>query len=65
MGKKLFRLTNKEREILAILKDKPDGIVLPEIAYLMGEDLLTIIPEARRLSRKGLIKKKDYKYFSA
>ena len=65
MDKKSFRLTNKEKEILAIIENNLEGITLPEIAYLMGEAFVTIIPEARRLTRRGLIKKKNYKYFSA
>ncbi len=64
MGKKSFRLTNKEKEILAIIENNPEGITLPEIAYLMDEAFVTIIPEARKLSKKGLVKKKNYKYFS-
>jgi DNA-binding MarR family transcriptional regulator len=64
MAKKSFRLTNKEKEILAIIKNNPDGIALPEIAYLMGEAFVTIIPETKRLSKKGLIEKEEYKYFS-
>jgi len=65
MDKKSFRLTNKEKEILAIIENNPEGITLPEIAYLMDEAFVTIIPEARKLSKKGLVKKKNYKYFSA
>ena len=65
MDKKYFRPTNKEKEILAIIGNNPEGITLPEIAYLMGEAFVTIIPAARRLTKKGVIKKKDYKYFSA
>lgn len=65
MNKKSFRLTNKEKEILAIIENNPEGITLAEIAYLMGEAFVTIIPEARRLSEKGLVKKKNYKYLSA
>jgi DNA-binding MarR family transcriptional regulator len=63
MGKRSLRLTNKEKEILAIIKNNPEGIALPEIAYLMGEDFATIIPEARRLSEKRLIKKKNTNTF--
>ena len=65
MDKKSFRLTNKEKEILAIIENNPEGITLPEIAYLMGEAFVAIIPEARRLTKRGVIKKKNYKYFSA
>ena len=65
MAKKSFRLTSKEKEILGIIKNNPGGIALPEIAYLMGEAFVAIIQEARRLSKRGLIKKKGYKYFSS
>lgn len=64
MDKKSFRLTNKQKEIFEIIKNNPGGIALPEIAFLMEEAFVAIIQDARSLSKRGLIKKKGYKYFS-
>lgn len=59
-----FRLNRKEKEILSIIREDNEGIVLPEIAYVMDVDFVTIIQDVKRLNRKGLIKKKKNKYFA-
>ncbi|MFQ6110347.1 MAG: hypothetical protein ACE5L7_12425 [Candidatus Aminicenantales bacterium] len=64
LSKKKPRLTQKEKEILAVVRKNPEGIALPEIAYIMGVAFVTIIQDVNKLLAKGLIKKKGYKYFA-
>ena len=58
------RVNSREKEILSIIDENSKGIPLPEIAYIMGVGIVTIIQDAKRLTKKGLIKKKDNKYFA-
>lgn len=58
-------LSDKEREIMSVIRDNPEGITLSEIGYIMGVAFVTIIKEVKRLSDAGLIKKKESKYFPA
>ena len=64
MENKNPRLSNREKEILSLIKENSEGIPLPEVAYVMGVGLVTIIEDAKRLTKKGLIEKKDNKYFA-
>lgn len=63
MAEKTITLTAREKKILAVVKENTEGIILPEIAYIMGIAFLSIIQDVKRLLKKGLIKKKENKYF--
>lgn len=52
-----------EKKIISIIKEYPEGITLPEIAYIMGVAFVSLTQDMKRLLEKGLIKKKNYKYF--
>lgn len=65
MAEKEPRLTKKEKDILAIIRENPEGIALPEIAYIMGVAFVTIIQDVKKLMKKGLIRQKEYKYFAS
>jgi len=52
-------LTQKEKEILSIIRDNPEGISLPETAYIMDVAFVSIIQDAKKLLQEGVIKKKN------
>jgi len=56
-------LTDREKTILSIIRDNPEGITLPEIAYIMGVAFVTITKDLARLLKEGLIKKEENRYF--
>lgn len=60
---KALRLTDRKKRILSIIKDNPEGIALPEIAYIMGVEFFTIIKDIKKLLNNNYIKKKRNKYF--
>ena len=62
MKAKASGLTNKEKKILAIVKDNPEGITLPEIAYIMGVTFVTITRDIKKLLKTEHIKKNRNKY---
>lgn len=54
---------NIEKKILAIIDDNPEGISLPEVAYILGVAFVTVTKDIKKLLKDGLIIKKDNKYF--
>ena len=63
MKAKASGLTDKEKN-LSIIKDNPEGITLPEIAYIMEVASISISREIKKLLKKDRIKKKRNKYLS-
>ena len=55
-------LSQREKEIIDVLKDYPQGITLPETAYIMHVPSLSLIQPMKNLLKKGFIKKKANKY---
>lgn len=55
--------TRRQEKILSIVKDNPEGITLPEIAYIMGVAFVTITQDVKKLLSNGYIKKRENKYF--
>ena len=64
-AKEESELSDKEEKILSIVNDNPEGISLPEIAYVMEVAYITITRDIKKLMTDGLIKKEDYLYFPA
>ncbi len=56
-------LSAKERKIVAAVRENPDGITLPEIAYIMGVPFITLARNVKSLAGKKVIRKKDSRYF--
>lgn len=61
--KKAIMRNDNEKKILAIIEDNPEGISLPEAAYIMGVAFVTITRDMKKLLKDGLIKKKENRYF--
>jgi len=56
-------VSDKETKILSVIKDNPDGMTLPQIAYVMGVAFVTITRDVKKLLADGLIKKEENQYF--
>lgn len=56
--------TRRQEQILSIVKDNPEGVTLPEIAYIMGVAFVTITQDVKKLLSNSHIKKKVNKYFT-
>ena len=63
--KEELELSEKERNILSVVNDNPEGISLPEIANVMEVAYITITRDIKKLMTDGLIKKEDFLYFPA
>ncbi len=61
--KEELELSEKERNILSVVNDNPEGISLPEIANVMEVAYITITRDIKKLMTDGLIKKEDFLYF--
>jgi len=57
------RLSEREKEIISILKADPHGISLPEMAYILDVASLNLMRDVKKLLKKGLIKKRENRYF--
>jgi len=53
----------KPEKICAIIEENPEGISLPEIAYIMGVAFVSITRDVKNLLTDGKIKKEDGKYY--
>jgi len=60
---KTSKLTEREKKILSIVKNNPEGITLPEISYITGVEFFSIIKDIKKLLNGGNIKKEKNKYF--
>ena len=58
-----FPGNDKDKKILAIIKENPEGITMPEVAYVMGVAFVSISRNVRKLLIDGRIIKKDNKYY--
>ena len=58
-----LKLTKREREILSVVRDNPEGINLPETAYVLDTASVMISKHMKKLLTLGLIKKKENRYF--
>ena len=56
-------ITPKEKKILSIIGDYPDGISLPETAYIMDVPFVSLIQDIKNLLKKSLLRKKNNIYF--
>ncbi len=59
------KLTRKQKDILTVVKENPDGITLPEIAYAMGVPFVTLAKDAKKLIDLKQIRKRENRYFPA
>jgi len=58
-----LKLTKREREILSVVRDNPEGINLPETAYILDTASVMISKHMKKLLSLGLIKKIKNRYF--
>ena len=58
-----LKLTKREREILSVIRDNPEGITLAETAYVLDTASVMISKHMKKLLTLGLIKKKENRYF--
>jgi predicted transcriptional regulator len=58
-----LKLTKREREILSVVRDNPEGITLPETAYILDTASVMISKHMKKLLSLGLIKKIKNRYF--
>jgi len=53
----------REREIISVIKENPEGIRLPEIAYILDTASVMLSKQIKKLMSLGVIKKKENRYF--
>ena len=58
-----MKLTKKEKAILSVVRDNPEGITLPETVYILGTASVMISKQMKKLMTLGLIKKEKNRYF--
>ncbi len=58
-----MKLTKKEEAILSVVRDNPEGITLPETAYILDTASVMISKHKKKLMTLGLIKKEINRYF--
>ena len=54
---------DRKNKILKLINDNPEGISIPEIAYIIGVTFVSINKEMKELLNTGKIKREDKKYF--
>jgi len=65
LKKRLPKLTRKQKDIFTVVRENPDGITLPEIAYAMGVPFVTLARDAKKLLDLKVTKKRDNRYYPA
>lgn len=56
-------LSNKQKEILDMIKENPEGIFLAEIAYKMDVAFISLTEDIRKLLEDNLVTQEKNKYF--
>ncbi len=58
-----MKLKKREREILSVIKENPEGITLPETAYILDTASVKLSMHMKKLLTLGLIEKRENRYF--